>query len=297
MYKSGFVSIVGRPNVGKSTLLNKILGQKITIMSNKAQTTRNTIQGVYTTDSEQIVFIDTPGIHKPKHALGKYMTDVAINTFKEVDIVLFVINASEVIGPGDKFIIELLKNIKTPVFLVINQIDKINKEEIFDKIVEYKDLHEFKEIIPISAKEENNIDKLLEVICQYIEEGPQYYPTDQVTNYNEKFIISEFIREKVLFHTEEEVPHSVAVVIDSIEEDEEGRFSVLASIIVERDSQKGIMIGARGSMLKKIGTSARRDISRLLGAKIYLELFVKVEKNWRNKNKYLQEFGYGGDEY
>lgn len=296
-FKSGFISIVGRPNVGKSTLLNEVLGRKVAIMSPKAQTTRNQIRGVYTTEEEQIVFIDTPGIHKPKHQLGKFMTDIAINTFNQVDLICFMVNASEDLGAGDKFIIELLKKQSTKVILLINQIDKLNSEEIALKIMEYKDLFDFDEIIPISALKGRNIDRFKEVIKSYLEEGPKFYPSDYVTDHPEKFVIAEYIREKILHNTEEEVPHSIAVQIEHLERIEEDKVDIRAIIIVERDSQKGIIIGKGGKMLKRIGTQARKDIQALLGSKIYLETFVKVEKNWRNRKKHLSEFGYNSDEY
>ena len=296
-FKSGFISIVGRPNVGKSTLLNNILGRKVAIMSPKAQTTRNQIRGVYTTEEEQVVFIDTPGIHKPKHKLGKFMTDIAINTFNQVDLICFMVNAGEDLGAGDKYIIELLKNQKTPVILLINQIDKLNSEEIALKIVQYKDLYDFDEIVPMSALKGRNVERFKEVISSYLEEGPKFYPSDYVTDHPERFIIAEYIREKILLNTEEEVPHSIAVQIENLSRDEKGNVDITAIIIVERESQKGIIIGKGGKMLKKVGTMARKDIQNLLGSKIYLETFVKVEKNWRNRNKHLTEFGYNKNEY
>ncbi|WLR43981.1 GTPase Era [Bacillus carboniphilus] len=297
-FRSGFVSIVGRPNVGKSTFLNHVIGQKIAIMSDKPQTTRNTIQGVYTTSDSQIVFIDTPGIHKPKHKLGDFMIKVAQNTFKEVDLILFMVNGQEGLGRGDQFIIESLKNVKTPVFLVINKIDRIHPEEILSIIDQYNKLFPFKEIIPISALQGNNVETLLSQIEGYMPEGPQYYPEDQVTDHPERFIISELIREKVLQLTREEVPHSIAVMIDSIEKRNENKaVYVQATIVVERESQKGIVIGKQGKLLKSIGQKSRLDIENLLGSKVFLELWVKVQKDWRNKAKQLREFGFREDEY
>lgn len=296
-FKSGFVSIIGRPNVGKSTLLNRIVGQKIAIMSDKAQTTRNKIQGIYTTDDAQVVFIDTPGIHKPKHRLGDFMVQSALSTLNEVEIVLFMINAAEKRGPGDNYIMERVKNIESPVFLVINKIDEVHPDKLLPMIEEYKAEMDFAEIIPISAQEGNNVDTLLAVIKDYLEEGPQYYPEDQVTDHPEYFIISELIREKVLELTREEVPHSVAVVIEKIERNENEKVTIHASIIVERTSQKGIIIGKNGKMLKDIGTRARRDIELLLGDKIFLDLWVKVQKDWRDKQTYLQDYGYRKDDY
>lgn len=295
-FKSGFVSIVGRPNVGKSTLMNHIIGEKIAITSDKAQTTRNRVQGIHTTDTEQIVFIDTPGIHKPKHQLGRYMVQSALSTLNEVDIVLFMINVSEKMGPGDKFIIERLKNVESPVFLVMNQIDKIHPDELLPMIEAYQEELEFDEVIPVSALNGNNVDRLLEVISGYLEEGPQYYPTDQISDHPEYFIVQELIREKVLQLTREEIPHSVAVKTESMEKIDDNMIEVQATIFIERDSQKGIIIGKRGSMLKEIGTRARKDIQNLLGSKVYLELWVKVKEDWRNTPYHLGNFGYQRDE-
>ncbi|MFS0903357.1 GTPase Era [Priestia aryabhattai] len=296
-FKSGFVSIIGRPNVGKSTFLNRVIGQKIAIMSDKPQTTRNKIQGVYTEDHAQIVFIDTPGIHKPKHKLGDFMMKVAQNTLKEVDLILFMINATEGLGRGDEFIIERLKDTKTPVFLVINKIDEIHPDELFSIITTYKDLYPFAEIVPISALQGNNVERLLDQIKQRLPEGPQYYPADQVTDHPERFIITELIREKVLHATREEIPHSIAVVMDSMQRRDNGAVYVSATIIVERDSQKGIVIGKQGKMLKEVGRKARADIEALLGSKVFLELWVKVQKDWRNRATHLRDFGFREDEY
>ncbi|UYP08739.1 GTPase Era [Priestia megaterium] len=296
-FKSGFVSIIGRPNVGKSTFLNRVIGQKIAIMSDKPQTTRNKIQGVYTEAQAQIVFIDTPGIHKPKHKLGDFMMKVAQNTLKEVDLILFMINATEGLGRGDEFIIERLKDTKTPVFLVINKIDEIHPDELFSIITNYKDLYPFAEIVPISALQGNNVERLLDQIKQRLPEGPQYYPADQVTDHPERFIITELIREKVLHATREEIPHSIAVVMDSMQRRDNGAVYVGATIIVERDSQKGIVIGKQGKMLKEVGRKARADIEALLGSKVFLELWVKVQKDWRNRASHLRDFGFREDEY
>ncbi|EKN64248.1 GTPase Era [Schinkia azotoformans] len=297
-YKSGFVSIIGRPNVGKSTFLNKVIGQKIAIMSDKPQTTRNKIQGVYTTDHSQIIFIDTPGIHKPKHKLGDFMMKVAQNTLNEVDLILFMINAVEGFGKGDQFIIERLKQTNQPVFLVINKIDQVHPDELITLIDQYKEMYPFKEIIPISALEGNNVTTLLEQIEKYMPNGPQYYPADQVTDHPERFIITELIREKVLHLTREEIPHSIAVVMDSLERRGDGNtVYIAATIIVERDSQKGIVIGKQGKMLKEVGRLARIDIEALLGSKVFLELWVKVQKDWRNRLNQLRDFGFREDEY
>ncbi|OWT53215.1 GTPase Era [Bacillus sp. K2I17] len=296
-YKSGFVSIIGRPNVGKSTFLNRIIGQKIAIMSDKPQTTRNKIQGVYTENDSQVIFIDTPGIHKPKHKLGDFMVKMAQTTLKEVDIVLFMVNAVEGFGRGEEFIIEKLKETKQPVFLVINKIDQLHPEQLLELIDQYRRLYEFAEIVPISALDGNNVDALIGTIKKYLPEGPQYYPDNQVTDHPERFIISELIREKVLHLTREEVPHSVAVVIDAIQKREGGAVYINATIVVERASQKGIIIGKQGKMLKEVGKRARFDIEALLGSKVFLEVWVKVQKDWRNKMSQLRDLGFREDEY
>lgn len=298
-YKSGFISIIGRPNVGKSTFLNRVIGQKIAIMSDKPQTTRNKVQGVLTTTDSQMIFIDTPGIHKPKHKLGDFMLKVAKNTLREVDVIIFMVNAEQKLGKGDEFILEMLAGNSTPVFLVINKIDQIHPDELLGIIESYKERYEFAEIIPISALQGNNVESLLDTLPKYLPEGPQYYPADQVTDHPERFIISELIREKVLHLTREEIPHSIAVVIDKIRRDEENndKIHVAATIMVERDSQKGIVIGKRGALLKEVGTRARKDIEMLLGSKVYLELWVKVQKDWRNKSTHLRDFGFRDDEY
>ncbi|MGP4080403.1 GTPase Era [Pseudalkalibacillus sp. R45] len=297
-FKSGFVSIIGRPNVGKSTLLNHVLGQKIAIMSDKPQTTRNKIHGVYTTNEEQVVFIDTPGIHKPKHKLGDFMTKIAQETLNEVDIILFLINAEEGYGRGDQFILDRLQNVKSPIFLVINKIDKVHPDELLPIIEQYREKLDFAEIVPISALNGNNVNTLMEQITKYLEEGPQYYPEDQVTDHPERFVVAELIREKVLHLTHEEVPHSVAVVIDEMIPRESGNMvDITATIVVERSSQKGILIGKQGGMLKKIGSLARQDIEHLLGSKVYLELWVKVQKDWRNRPFNLRDLGFSEDTY
>lgn len=297
-YKSGFISIIGRPNVGKSTFLNRVIGQKIAIMSDKPQTTRNKIQGVLTLDDTQMIFIDTPGIHKPKHKLGDFMMKVAQNTLKEVDLILFMVNAEEGFGRGEEFILERFQTVNTPVFLVINKIDQVHPDDLLSIIETYKEKHPFKEIVPISALEGNNIERLLDQIKTYLPEGPQYYPADQVTDHPERFIITELIREKALHLTREEIPHSIAVVLDKMERPEgKNIINVMATIIVERDSQKGIIIGKKGGMLKEIGMRARTDIENLLGSKVFLELWVKVQKDWRNKMSQLRDFGFNEDEY
>lgn len=296
-FKSGFVAIVGRPNVGKSTFMNYVLGQKIAIMSDKAQTTRNKIQGVYTKDDAQIVFLDTPGIHKPKHELGEFMVKSAYSALKEVDAVLFMVNVSEKRGAGDDFIIEKLKGIKTPIFLVLNKIDLVTPEVLLERVESYKDALDFAGVFPISVLQGNNVNELMEGLINALPEGPQYYPADQITDHPEYFVVSELIREKILQLTQEEIPHSVAVTVDKMQKDEFDKVHVYANIIVERKSQKGIIIGKGGRLLKEIGTRARRDIQQLLGNKVYLELWVKVEKDWRKRKSNLQEYGYRDTDY
>ena len=296
-HKSGFVAIVGRPNVGKSTLLNRVVGQKIAIMSDKAQTTRNKIQGVYTTDEAQLIFIDTPGIHKPKHRLGDFMVETAYSALREVDVTLFMISADQKRGKGDDFIIERLRQSQTPVFLVINKIDKVHPDALWAIIEDYSSQMDFAEIVPISATEGNNFETLMKLLIDEMPEGPQYFPEDQITDHPEYFIVSELVREKVLLLTRDEVPHSVAVVVDSMKRDHNDKVHIQATIIVERDSQKGIIIGKGGKMLKQIGTKARLDIEHLLDDKVFLELWVKVQKDWRDKQTFLTDYGYRKDEY
>ncbi|MFC4103962.1 GTPase Era [Paenibacillus xanthanilyticus] len=294
-FRSGFVAIIGRPNVGKSTLINEMIGQKIAIMSDKPQTTRNKIHGVYTADNYQIVFLDTPGIHKPQHKLGDFMNKSAVGTLGEVDAALFLIDAAEGLGGGDRFIIEQLKKVKTPVFLVMNKIDKIQPEALLPLITEYKDLHDFAEIVPISALQGNNISTLLQTLTKYLPEGPQYYPADQVTDHPEQFVVAELIREKILHMTREEVPHSIAVAIEDMKVQENGVVYIGAVIFVERDSQKGIVIGKQGAVLKEVGKQARKDIELLLGSRTFLELWVKVKKDWRNQDRMLKDLGFRND--
>lgn len=290
--RSGFVAFIGRPNVGKSTLLNNIIGEKIAIMSPKAQTTRNKIQGIYTTDEEQIIFIDTPGIHKPKSRLDDFMVESAYSALHEVDVICFLISADQKLGPGDQFIMNQLKEIDTDVFLLVNKIDKVHPNELLPIIEEYTEYMDFSEVIPISAKQGNNVDTLLNQISKKLNDGPFYYPKDQITDHPEYFIVAELIREKILKCTEEEVPHSVAVVIEQMQADPYDKIHIIASIVVERNGQKGIIIGKQGQMLKKIGTLARKDIENLLGNKVYLDLHVTVKKNWRDREGLLQNFGY-----
>ncbi|MDQ0493108.1 GTPase Era [Paenibacillus brasilensis] len=294
-FKSGFVAIVGRPNVGKSTLMNHVIGQKIAIMSDKPQTTRNKIHGVYTTEDTQIVFLDTPGIHKRQSKLGDYMNQTAFNALGEVEAVLFLIDAAEGLGGGDRFIVEQLKQVKTPIILVLNKIDRIEPEALLPLIEQYRKLYEFAEIVPISAKMGNNVDRLLEQLQKYLPEGPQYYPDDQITDHPEQFVIAELVREKILHMTREEVPHSIAVMIEDMKVQDNGVVHIMAVIFVERDSQKGIIIGKQGAMLKEVGKQARQDIQNLLGSKIFLELWVKVKKDWRNQERVLRDLGFHRD--
>ena len=295
-FHSGFIAIVGRPNVGKSTFLNRVIGQKIAIMSDKPQTTRNKIQGVYTTKEAQIVFIDTPGIHKPQNKLGDFMMESALSALKEVDAVLFMVNATKHRGAGDNFIIDQLKNVDKPIYLLINKIDEISPDDIMPIIEQYKNALTFKDVYPISALQGNNVPELIDTLIKELPNGPQYYPADEVTDHPERFVISELIREKVLELTRQEIPHSTAVVIESIKT-EDSLLRIRATIIVERDGQKGIVIGKGGSMLNKIGTLARKDIENMMGNKVFLELWVKVEPHWRDKANLLNSYGYRKDNY
>ena len=296
-FKSGFVSIIGRANVGKSTLLNQILKAHLVIVSPKSQTTRNKIQGIYTTDNEQIIFVDTPGIHKASTELGNVMNEMAYKSLDGTDLILFMCEANKKIGPGDLFVLEQLKKVKIPVILVLNKVDMVkDEEELRLTIDEFKTLYPFSGGITISASENFNVDNLLKMIIERLPYGPKYYPDDQALDLPVRFVVSEIIREKVLLLTQEEVPHSVAVTIDKFSE-EEKMIDINATIICERPSQKKIIIGHEGKMIKQIGTLARLDIKKLLDKGIYLELFVKVEENWRNNKKYLKEFGYNIDDY
>ena len=293
MFKSGFVSIVGRPNVGKSTLMNNVVGEKIAIMSDKPQTTRNTIQAVYTDEEAQVVFLDTPGIHKPKNKLGEFMVKSATDAFKNVDLVLFVVDESKKIGPGDRKIIDDLKNIKTPVVLVLNKIDQLNEEELFDLMKMYNSEGVFEQIVPISALKGRNINELLKVIKSHLEEGPQYFPDYMITDQPERVLVSELIREKVLHYIHDEVPHGVAVEIERMKSRKDKEIVDISAVIYcERDSHKGIIIGKNGRKLKGIGKSARADIELLLGSQANLQLWVKVKENWRNLQNYVSNFGY-----
>ena len=292
-FKSGFVSIIGRPNVGKSTLLNTIIGEKITIVSDKPQTTRTKILGVKNLPGVQIVFMDTPGIHKPKHKLNEYMVKTALSTFDEVDILLFMIEAGEPSGPGDRYILEMLTRVTKPVFLLINKIDSLPKNMVLQQIEEYRHLYPFKEIFPVSALCGDNINRLLDSIIQELPEGPQYFPEDIATDQPMRFIVSEIIREKIFQLTYQEIPYSIAVGIEDFKEAEDRNLVVIRGIIfVERDSQKGIIIGKGGAMLKKVGQLAREEIEAIMGIKVFLELWVKVKEKWQSDDQVLKMLGY-----
>lgn len=294
-YKSGFVALIGRPNVGKSTLLNFLVSQKVAIMSPQPQTTRSKISGIYTDDQEQIVFIDTPGIHKPKNKLDDFMDKSSYSALDEVDVVLFMVEP-EPAGKGDQYIAELLKKIKKPVLLVINKIDKVHPDKLLSIIDSYKNLGDFAEIVPISASQGNNVSELIKTIAKYLPEGPQFYDADQLTDRPEYFIVAELIREQVLKLTHEEVPHATAVVVDRMRDHEGGKLQIEATIYVERPGQKGIIIGKKGQMLKQIGIAARQEIEALLGEKVNLRLWVKVQKNWRSDPAFLKSIGYNAKE-
>lgn len=290
--KSGFVSLIGRPNVGKSTLLNSIVGKKVAITSDKPQTTRNIIQGIYNEEDTQIVFVDTPGIHKPNHKLGKYLNKQAYYSIDDVDIVLMLVDASQPLGPGDKFIIERLQSVDKPVILIINKIDKLTRDELMEKIVEYKDLYDFKEIIPVSALKKKNVNEVVKVLKEYLPDSVKFYGDHDITNKSMEFLLGEIIREKVFELTEEEVPHSLTCYIEHVEKNKNNNYVLNGVIVVDRDSLKSIIIGKQGRMIKEIGMRARKDMEELLGRKVYLELYVKVIKKWRDREKYLSEFGF-----
>lgn len=289
--KSGFVSLIGRPNVGKSTLLNGIMGKKIAITSDKPQTTRNVIQGIYNCDDTQIIFVDTPGIHKPNHKLGRYLNKQAYYSMDDVDVVLFLTSAKEKLGPGDQYILERLRTNEKPVILVLNKIDGLSHEQILQKIMEYKDLYPFAEIVPISALKKRNIDTLLEVITSYLPDEIRYYGEDEITNKPISFLISEIVREKVFRLTSDEIPHSLTCITERIQKNKNS-YIINVCIIVDRDALKKIIIGTQGAMVKKIGMQARPEIEALLGTTVYLELYVRTIKKWRDREKYLTEFGF-----
>ena len=286
--KSGFIALVGRPNVGKSTLLNAIIGKKVAITSDKPQTTRNLIQGIRTDEDSQMVFVDTPGIHKPKHKLGRALNKQTYFTLGDVDVVLFLVDITEKLGKGDMFVIDTLKNVSVPVILVINKIDRLPKEEILRKIEEYKDLYNFDEIVPVSAYKHDNVDRLVSILKTKLTDNIKYYDEDMYTDKPVNFIVSELIREKILDMTHEEVPHSVNVVTEEMEYNRDV-VNIKATIVVDRENLKRILVGKNGAMIKEIGIRARMDIESFLGKRVYLELFVKVIPKWRDREKYLNE--------
>lgn len=292
-YKSGFVAIIGRPNVGKSTLMNRLIGQKIAITSNKAQTTRNRIQTVYTDDEAQLVFLDTPGINKAKNKLGEYMMNVAHGTLSEVDVVMWIVEPTTFIGAGERHIIETLGKVNTPVILVINKTDSVEEAEVFDAINTYKEVYDFEAIVPVSALKGNNTDELIKTLKTLLPYGPQFYDEDTVTDQPERQIVSELIREQALRLLDKEIPHGIAVVIDRMKERPDGRLiDIDATIICERVSHKGIIIGKQGVMLKRIGTKARISMENLLDTKVNLKLWVKVKKDWRDSDTLIKNYGY-----
>lgn len=289
--KSGFISLVGRPNVGKSTLLNSLIGKKIAITSNKPQTTRNIIQGIYTDSEVQMIFVDTPGIHKPKNKLGKVLNKQAYFTINDVDVILLLIDITEPLGSGDKFILEVIKNVNKPVILVINKIDLLPKEKILEKIAEYKDLYNFEEIVPVSAIKKDNVDRLREILKKYLPDNIKFYDDKTYTNVSTNFLISEIVREKILNLTEEEVPHSVTCIVEDIKQ-EKDILNINVLIVLDRENLKKIIIGKQGSMLKEIGRRSRIELENMFNTKVYLELFVKVIPKWRDKESFLNELGY-----
>ena len=292
MFKSGFVTIVGRPNVGKSTLMNKIMGEKLSIVSSKPQTTRNNIQTILTKEDYQIVFVDTPGIHKPKHKLGEYMVNSAKDSIKEVDVVLFLTNPDDEIGRGDRFILESLKNTKAPIFLVLNKIDENTQERVAKTLAMYGAEFDFNEIIPISALKGKNVDKLVELMVENMPEGPKYYPDDMITDVQEKFVVSEIVREKALRNLRDEIPHGVAVDVIQMKQKPNGNYHIEVDLICEKDSHKGIIIGKNGQCLKKIGENSRYELEKFLRAKVNIKIWVKVRKEWRDNQNLLKELGY-----
>ena len=294
-FKSGFATLIGRPNIGKSTLMNYLIGQKIAITSNKPQTTRNRIQTVLTTEEGQIIFVDTPGIHKAKNKLGEYMVNIAERTLNEVDVVLWLVEPTTFIGAGEKHIADQLRKVTTPVILVINKVDMVKKEDVLPAIAAYKDLYDFAEIVPVSARSGENTDELLKVIMKYLPFGPQFYDEDTITDQPERQIVAELIREKALHCLNEEIPHGIAVTIESMKKNRKV-MHIDATIICERDSHKGIIIGKQGNMLKKIGSTARYEIEKMLGCQVNLKLWVKVKKDWRDSEYLMKNFGYREDE-
>ncbi|MBR5319271.1 MAG: GTPase Era [Peptococcaceae bacterium] len=293
--KTGFVALVGRPNAGKSTLLNQILERKIAIVSDKAQTTRHRITGVLTNETGQIVFLDTPGIHKPRHKLGERMVEIAQSSLYDADVIYYLVDVTQDFGPGEQYIVQQLKKTSAPVFLILNKIDQVEKARVLKLIAEWRDRLDFAEIFPLSARKGDNVEQLVSTTFNYLEEGPQFYPADSVTDQPEEVVIAELIREQILEATRDEVPHSIAVIVEQMKLQDDGKIYVGATIYVERDSQKGIIIGRGGMMLRKIGSKARREIEFLLGEKVYLDLWVKVNEDWRNKETAIKSFYYDDD--
>ena len=291
-FKSGFVAVVGRPNVGKSTLINRIIKQKVSIVSDKAQTTRNRILCIHTDEDCQIVFLDTPGIHKPKHKLGQFMDEAAYQSLKDIDAVLFLISGNEKKGPGDMFVLDKVKDAGVPVFLIINKVDLMSKEDIFQKITEYNALYPFEQIIPISALNGDNVDAVLDELKKILQEGPKYFPDDMITDQPERLLVAEIVREKLFRCTRDEVPHAIAAYVEEMKPRGRNTVYIRLTIYVERDSQKRIVIGKNGSVLKEVGEQARREIENLLGSSVFLDIWVKVKHDWRNKASALSELGY-----
>lgn len=294
--KTGFVAMIGRPNAGKSTLLNQILDRKVAIVSDKPQTTRNRITGILTTEEAQIIYVDTPGIHKPHHKLGEFMVETAENTLYDVDVIYYLVDASQAFGKGEQYVMDQIERSGVPAFLLLNKMDLLSPEKQVALLRQWQERGEFAEIFPISALKGDNVARLVETTISYLEEGPMYYPEDAVTDQPKEIVIAEMIREKILLMTRDEVPHSIAVTVEDISRQEDGKLRVNAAIYVERQSQKGIIIGKQGAMLRKIGTQARKDIEYLLGEKVYLELWVKVNEDWRNKRSVLKTMGYENED-
>ena len=293
--KTGFAALVGRPNAGKSTLLNQILDRKIAIVTDKAQTTRHSITGILTNEEGQIVFLDTPGIHKPRHKLGERMVDIAQSSLYDADVIYYLVDITQDYGPGEQYIVQQLQKTDAPIFLILNKIDRVEKAHVLRQIAEWQNRLEFAEIFPLSARKGDNVEQLVATTFNYLEEGPQFYPADSVTDQPEEIVIAELIREQILLATRDEVPHSIAVIVEQMKLQDDGKIYVGATIYVERDSQKGIIIGRGGTMLRKIGSKARREIEFLLGEKVYLDLWVKVNDDWRNKETAIKSFYYDDD--
>lgn len=291
-FKSGFVAVVGRPNVGKSTLINRIIKHKVSIVSDKAQTTRNRILCIHTDDECQIVFLDTPGIHKPKHKLGEFMDEAAYQSLRDIDAVLFLISGNEKKGPGDLFVLDKLKDVGVLVFLIINKVDLMTKEEILHKITEYAELYPFAQVIPISALKGDNVDAVVDELRKILPEGPKYFPDDMITDQPERLLVAEIVREKLFRCTRDEVPHAIAVYVEEMKDRGHNKVYIRVTVYVERDSQKRIVIGKNGTVLKEVGNLARQEIENLLGSSVYLDIWVKVKRDWRNKSGALSELGY-----